>query len=160
MMYRDGFRHKDLLLLSNLRRNARATLTDLSAITKVPISTVHDRLKSQRVIRRHTCILDFSALGFTTLATIFLRVRKEDKDGLSAFLLQDFHVNSLFKVNSGYDLMMEGVFRNIKELEDFVERLEDGYRIRSKQVFYIIEELVRERFLGDDASVERLTKTL
>jgi len=45
--------------------------------------------------------------------------------------------------------MMEGIFKHIKDLEDFMENLEGRFPIKSKQVFYIIEDIKREGFMAD-----------
>jgi len=146
MIGKNSFKKKDILLLANLRKNGRATLTELSQRTDVPISTVHDKLKNQSIIKKYTCILDFTKLGFTTTANIFLRVKKEDKDMLRQHLLTHFNVNSLYKINSGFDFLVEGIFRNIKELEEFTEEVEAKFGVRQKQVYYIIDEIAKERF--------------
>ena len=39
---------------------------------------------------------------------------------------------------------MNTVFKQIKELEEFLEQLEESYKVKSKQVFYIIEDVKRE----------------
>ncbi|MFH1071844.1 MAG: Lrp/AsnC family transcriptional regulator [Nanoarchaeota archaeon] len=149
MIGKNSYRKKEILLLANLRKNGRATLTELSQQTDVPISTVHDKLKNQTLIKKYTCILDFPKLGFTTTANIFLRVKKEDKDMLREHLLRHFNVNSLYKINSGYDFLVEGIFRNIKELEEFTEELDEKFSIRQKQVYYIIDEIAKECFMGN-----------
>ncbi|MBU1975674.1 MAG: Lrp/AsnC family transcriptional regulator [Nanoarchaeota archaeon] len=149
MFGKQHFSKKELLLISNLRKSGRSTLTELSAKTDIPISTIHEKLKHQKLIRRHTCILDFNMLGYSTVANILLRVKKGEKDNLQNYLLKHFNVNSLYKVNSGYDYMVEGIFKNIKEIEEFLEIIDDKFRIRSKQVYYIIDELAKERFLSE-----------
>lgn len=138
---------KDLLIIRELRKNSRATLTEMSACTKMPISTIHERLKSQDVIKRHTCLLDFSKLGFNTIVNIFMRVHKPVRPQLKQFLLDHPNMNSVYKVNSGYDFMVEGVFRNIKEVEEFLERLEE-FKVKSKQIFFVVDELAKEKFMS------------
>jgi DNA-binding Lrp family transcriptional regulator len=149
-------RKKEILLLAHLRKNGRATLTGLSPIIKVPVSTLHDKLKSQNVIKKHTCIVDFTSLGFTTTATILLKTKKEEKDELRRFLLQHKNVNSVYKINSGFDYLIEGIFHNFVELESFVEEVEEAFSIRGKQVFYVIEEVCKEIFFADPARVREL----
>jgi hypothetical protein len=45
--------------------------------------------------------------------------------------------------------MIEGIFKHIKDLEDFMEILEEKFPIKSKQVFYIIDDIKREEFMAD-----------
>jgi len=61
----DKMKLKDMMLLSNLRANARETLTNISKRTNIPISTIFDRLKlhEKNLIKKHTAIIDFALLG-------------------------------------------------------------------------------------------------
>lgn len=151
-------RKKEVLLLSHLRRNGRLSLTRLSSLIKVPVSTLHDKLRSQSLIRKHTCIVDFAGLGFTTTATILVKTRKEEKNGIREFLLSHKNVNSVYKINAGFDYLIEAVFHNFVELEDFVELLEASFAIKAKQVFYVIEEVAKEIFFADPQRVSELLR--
>jgi DNA-binding Lrp family transcriptional regulator len=148
-------KRKDLLLLAALRQNARETLTCLSKKTDIPVSTVFDRLKMHEAttIRKHTAIVDFAKLGFSTRVSIAFKVNKEDRESLRDHLLADKNINSVFKINNGYDYLAEGIFRGIKELEEFLEDTDQKFGIRNREVHYIIEDLKREDFLSDPAKI-------
>jgi len=66
---------RDLKILSALRTNARVKLSDISKATRVPISTIWDRLREYegKVIRGHITLLDFSRLGFATRAQVLIK---------------------------------------------------------------------------------------
>lgn len=144
-------KNKDLQLLSRLRANARETLTKMSRKTHIPVSTIFDRLKMHErgIIQKHTSLIDFQQLGFTTRATVIIKTDKKDRDGMRDYLTMHQNINSLYKINNGYDYLIEAVFKNIKELEEFIEELEERYKIKSRQVYYIIEDIVREEFLSN-----------
>lgn len=145
----------DLLIISSLRQNARVKLTDMSRMTRVPVSTLFDRMKLHEgnTIQKHTALVDFSKLGYNTRANIILKVKKEDRDSIRDFLMKHSCVNSAFKINNGYDFLIEAVFKNIKEVEDFIELLEEKFKIKAKQVFYVIDDLKKEAFLSNPAVV-------
>ena len=147
---------RDLLIVANLRQNARQTLTRLSRKTRIPVSTIYDRLKHHEngLITRHTTLLDFAKLGYATRATIIIKVPREQREAVRDFLIKSPHVNNLMKINNDFDFFLEVVFREIRDLEAFMERLEEDYRIRTKKVFYVIEELKREGFLSDPMQLE------
>jgi len=140
---------KNLALLSQLRTNSRARLTEMSRTTGIPVSTIHDRLKAgfEGTVTKMTALLDFRSLGYTARATIILKVDKDHRGAVSGFLSASPPVNNLFKINNGYDFMVEGVFLTLVDLENFIEDLEDRFAIRDKQVYYIIDEIEREKFL-------------
>lgn len=147
---------KERLLLSHFRRNARASLTAISRRTRVPVSTIFDKLKhyEQSFIKKHATLIDFSKLGFLTRANVLLKVAVEHRPLVKEFLMKHDHVNSLFKVNNGFDFLAELVFQHIKDLEDFLEMLESKYQVLDKNVFYIIEDICREEFMAKPELVE------
>jgi DNA-binding Lrp family transcriptional regulator len=146
---------KDFMLMAHLRRNARESLTKMSRLTNIPVSTLYDKLKQHedKIIQKHTSIVDFARMGFTTKANILLKVDYEARDGLREFLAKEFNVNSVYKINSGFDYMVEGIFRHIKDMEDFIERIEEKFAIRDKKVYYVIEDVVKEAFMADPQTV-------
>ncbi len=142
--------NKDLEIISHLRRNARQKLTLLSRKTKIPVSTIYDKIKSHEegLIVGHTSLINFAVLGFATRANITIKVPREVRDEVKTYLSKHQNINSLFKINNGFDFLMEGIFRHIKDLEDFLEALEAKFKVQDKRVYYIIEDLKREAFLS------------
>ncbi len=143
-------KNSDLLLLSMLRQDARQTLTEMSRKTRIPISTLYDRLRTQEqnLILKHTTLVDFSKLGYYCRAKIMLTGIKEEREKLRAYLCEHPSTNSLFKINNGYDFLSESVFHNVKEMEDFLEHLESLFSIAEKKIFFVIDDLRRECFLS------------
>ena len=72
------------------------------------------------------------------------------REELRKYLNKHQNVNSLYKINSGYDFLIELVFKNIKELEDFMENIRDRFKIIEDNVFYILEDIKREDFMNDE----------
>lgn len=147
-----SMRKKDYAILAQVRQDARMKLTIMSKRTGIPVSTIHDRLKVgfDGAITKMVALLDFRMLGYTARATLILKVDRSDRESVRAFLSSSSHVNNLYKINNGFDFMVEVVFRYLQDLEGFVEELEDSFSIKEKQVFYVIEEVVREKFMGED----------
>ncbi len=141
---------KDILLIY-LRNNARETLTSVSKATKIPISTLYDRLKGyeKTVIRKHTTLVDFTKLGYNCIAHIILKVQREQREALRQVLINNPCVNSVFKVNNGYDFLVEGIFHQVRDMEDFLDYLEAKFQILDRQTYFIIEDIKREKFLSN-----------
>jgi DNA-binding Lrp family transcriptional regulator len=140
----------DLLFLTFLRQDARQTLTAISKKTRIPISTLYDKLRQQEksLIMKHTTLIDFSKLGYNCRAKIMLSIDKDGRDRLRSYLKEHPSINSLFKINNGFDFLAEGIFENVKELEDFIESLEASFKLVEKKVFYVIEDVKRECFMA------------
>ncbi len=147
---------KDLMVVSCLRQNARETLTHMSRRIHLPISTIYDRLKNQEndLIVKHTSLLDFAKLGFTTRVTVAFRVERAGRNPLELFLSNHPCVNSLYKINNGYDFLVDGIFRHLKDLQYFIESIEDRFPILEKQLYYIVDDIKRENFLSNPESID------
>ncbi len=139
-----------------LRIDGRQPLTEISRKIHMPVSTLFDKVKSNKdsMIRRFTCLLDFRRIGFNCRAQIVLRVKKEERGEIQKHLLKHPNVNSAYKINNGYDFLIETVFKEIRELDLFLEKLDEKFKIHEKSVYYIIEDLARERFLTDPVHAE------
>ena len=148
----------DIKVITNLRENGRMPLTELSRRIGLPISTIHEKLK-KRIAQgavRPCVLLQFQKLGFDTRAFILLGVEPAEKEKLLAYLSKHANVNSLFRINSGWTALIEGVFRDMYALETFIETVEQLFTIRQKQVCYVLDELRREAFFSDAVLAEGL----
>jgi DNA-binding Lrp family transcriptional regulator len=142
---------KNVELLMQLRKDGRQQLTDVSRKIGMPVSTIFDKMRANRdeLIKKFTCLLDFSRLGFGCRACIVLRIRKEDRADMQAYLLRHPNVNAVYKINNGFDFLVETVFRELRDLDEFLEKLDEKYKVHEKHVYYIIEDLAREIFMTD-----------
>lgn len=144
-------KEKHLKILACLRKDARMALTKMSREIRVPVSTIFDNLKASEddLITKHTSLLNFSKLGYNARANIMIKVNRSDKEALGSFLTAHDSINSAFKITNGYDYLVEGIFRDIRELENFKESLESKYDIQDTQTMYIVDDIKREEFLAN-----------
>ncbi|MFO8016503.1 MAG: Lrp/AsnC family transcriptional regulator [Candidatus Woesearchaeota archaeon] len=142
--------NKEKLLISHLRQNARKNLTAISRSTGIPVSTLFEKIKQleRGVIKKHTALLDFSRLGFDVRVNFALKAGKQARDRVKEFLMKDARVNSVYRVNNGYDFFVECIFRSMKEASDFSEKLEE-LKVKEVKEYYILDELKKEEFMGD-----------
>lgn len=141
---------KDQKILAMLRNNSRETLTHMSRKTQIPVSTIFDRLIrfNKGIITKHTSLVDFQELGYNARASVMIKANPINKDELHEYLRKHSNVNSMFKINNGFDFMIDIVFSNMRELEQFVQELDLDFKIRTKIIYYIIEEVKQEEFLA------------
>src|SRR3989344_3249081 len=139
---------KELKLLTHLRLNSREKLTEISKETHIPISTLFDMLNELQgtAIFRNTVLLNFSHLGYHTRAQIFLKVPSDKKDELRKHLSCHNNVNTVCKINNGWDFIAETVHKNIKELNEFLDILTQKFKVEQKEIHYLIEDVKREGF--------------
>lgn len=151
---------KEIAITAFLRQNGRIKLTKLSRATGIAVSTLFDRIRAPDSlgISRFSALVDFPKLGFNTCATILFRAANEKREELRECLLGSLFVNSLVRINNGFDFMAECVFRNMKELEVFCEKLEQSHGVKGKEVHFVVEELKREGFLSDPRHARQVMK--
>lgn len=142
-------REKDLKMLSHFRKNARTSLTKMSRLTRIPVSTIFDKLKEyekQKLIMKHTALLNFKSLGFDVRTQILVTTDTDNKEDLQKFLVMHPKTNTVFRINNGYDFLIEAVFRNMEELDEFTKQL-DEFELIEKKEFFVMEDIKREEFL-------------
>lgn len=139
-----------------LRKDGRQPLTEISRKIHMPVSTIFDRVRANKgdMIKRFTCILDFRKIGFNCRAHMVFRIRKEHREDMHSYLLKHPNVNSAYKINNGYDFLVETVFRELREVDEFLEKMDEKFKVHEKNVYYIIDDIARERFLTDPVHAE------
>lgn len=154
-------RAKRYEIISHLRKNTREKLTSLSRKTHVPVSTIFENLKNDfdKYIVKHTCILDFNKIGFNIKANLLLKFKAENKKEGIDYISKNLYVNSLAKVNNGYDLIAEVICKDMASLEEFIEQLELNTKIKKKEVFYVMEDIKREEFFTQPELVRAMIET-
>jgi len=146
----------DLAILSHLRRDARKSLVDVAAETGIPVSTVYDRVRRYEggVIKKHTCLLDFQKLGFNIRLWIFAKVRGEQSlKQLVELLNRHKNINSAFKLSESRCFVMDCIFMNMSELDDFLDQL-DSCAIEERKMHFVSEEIANERFLEIEGKMQ------
>ena len=144
-------KEKDLLIISCLRQDSRMKLTDMSKMTKVPVSTIFDRIKLHEggLIKKHTALVRFDKFGYQAKALIIFSTNKENRNKLYGVLEKNQNINSLYKINNGWDFMVEAILPGVKEVEEFMEGIEGQVKLKDKKVFYVIDEIKKEEFLAN-----------
>jgi DNA-binding Lrp family transcriptional regulator len=148
-------KYEDLKIISILRQNSRESLTKISRLTKIPVSTIFDKIrnKTDNYIKKNTCLINFQNLGFNSRAKVVIKVHPEYRESIKEFLLRCKNLNSIFKINNGYDFLLDVIFKNPKELEYFFENIESEFKIIDKNIYYIIDEIESEKFLSSPESI-------
>jgi len=142
-------KEKELILLGHFRQNARISLTKLSKLTKIPVSTIFDKLRyyeEKKLIKKSTAIIDFKKIGYEIRNQILISVNRDNKETLQTFLIKHPRVNTIYRINNGYDYLIETIFKNMNEMDEFIKLLET-FEIIQKKEFFIMEDLKREEFL-------------
>jgi len=149
LMGKEVLNDKELLIIKLLRKNSRHKLTVMSKITGLAASSIFDMIKrlEESLITNHTILINLDKIGFHGRANIALKLNPDARTNLINYLSKHENINSIYRLHNGYDLLIECIFRNIAEVDNFTEELEKKFNIKDKKVFNITEEIQREKFL-------------
>ena len=141
---------KELLILAHLRKDGRKNLTKISKETRIAVSTIFDKLRKYEntIIKKHTCLLNFSELGYDVRIKMMLKVAIAQREAVLEFIRQHPGINSAYRISNGYDFFIEAVFKDMRELHIFTEKL-DTLKIKDRSEYFVLEEIKTESFLAD-----------
>ena len=145
-----AYKKSEQNILMLLRKNGRMSLRDISAATGIPISTVHEKIKlfEPTVVRKYTTFLNFAYLGYPIQLYFMFKAKKENKEQVFGFLMSHSRMNSVYKINHGYDFLCHGYFESMQDAEQCFLHLEERFAVSKIQSFYILEEMKREEFFS------------
>ena len=109
---------KEFKVLRCLRKNSRKSMTKISRETKIPIASVMLIIKrlEKAVITKYTSLLNYSSLGYNIKVHFFVKNIEEK-------MLSHPQINTIYKLSGKYNYFIEGVFKNISDVEKFKEKL-------------------------------------
>ncbi len=142
-----NIKENHLTVLKHLRSNARKSFSAISRQSNIPVTTVFDsyqKLTKNKIITKHSSLIDFRKLGFFYRSFVFVKIAK--KKEMLSFLQDHPGVNSIFRI-SKYDYAIDVVFPTIKEYYIFLDDLRD-FGIKEFEAHDVIEHLKQEEFLN------------
>lgn len=112
------------MVLNCLREDSRQSLTSIRYKTGVPLSSVFKithRMRSEGLLKP-VVMVDFAKIGFPFRLGVFLTARQRDE--AKKFLLAHPRLNNLSRLSGRSDLYAELVFKDMVEMQDFLEEVE------------------------------------
>ncbi len=126
-----GLDEKDLKILEILKQNAKLTTSQISKKTKIPITTVHNRIKGLEkdgVIKSYTVVLDHKLLGEEVLVYILVTVnynvpgKKVSQEVIANQIKKSQNVEEVNITTGEKDIIVKARFGSISQLNDFVTK--------------------------------------
>jgi len=120
---------KDLKILEILKENSKLRTSQISKKTRMPITTVHNRIKKlekESIIKSYTVIPNYKKLGKSILSYILVSViytipsgEKISQENVAKKIKQ-IGVEEVSIVTGGMDIIVKIRVKDIEELNDFV----------------------------------------
>lgn len=142
---------KDLEIIRVLKENAKLSTQQISKKTKIPITTVHHRIKKLEqngIIKSYTVVLDNKQLGKTLAAYILITVdykllkqNKISQQDLSAKLKKMDLVEEVDMITGGSDIILKIRVKDVDQMDEFVTKtLRNIDGIEKTQTMVILHE--------------------
>lgn len=134
---------KDIAIITELKKNSRASVRDIAKTTKLRPSTVHNRiqlLKKSGTIEKFTLKLNNKAIGENFI--VFMAV-KAGKD-LPETAFHNTHIKEAFGITGDYDLLLKLKFRDIEEFNSFIIKFRKDNQLTTTQTSVVTASIKEE----------------
>ena len=146
---------KELNLIMHLRNDCRKSLSLIGRDINVPVTTLFSMLKDMEkdVIKKYACLVDLQRFGYGVRICLAIKCKDKNKEEVKNFIINNKNIDSVFRTNNGFDFFVDAVFRNVSEMENFLEQLDD-FKLKKKNLHHVVEEYKKEDFLTREEHLE------
>ena len=137
-----GIEETDIKILEEMQKNAKISYRELSELTGIPPSTLHDRVKKlteEGVIEKIVAILDDEAVGCTQVAIIGVETGAELYGVVASKLAEMEEVVEVYGTTAQYDLMIKLRAYNRTHLGGVLNRIRNIKGVQDINVAVILE---------------------
>lgn len=127
-MVEKGISQKDIKILRVLKKNARATIRQISKKTGIRPSTVHQRLSKlidNGTIKRFTLDIDERSIGIDL--TVFMLISGTLDKYLDKEIISNRNVVEVSGITGEFDLLMKLKFKDMEEFNRFIIKFRERY---------------------------------
>ncbi len=131
----------DLLIIRSLSKDARKPFNEIAKELEVSDTTVRKRIKrmlQEGIIKQFNVLLDFHKIGRIIKAFIGIRIIPQKLNDVVKKLEENPDIQVLYRTTGNVDLFVEVIFRDMEELNQFLETELNMEGIASTEVNLVI----------------------
>lgn len=131
----------DLLIIRSLSKDARKPFNEIAKELEVSDTTVRKRVQrmlKEGIIKQFNVLLDFHKIGRIIKAFIGIRIMPQKLNEVVNKLQQNPDIQVLYRTTGNVDLFVEVIFRDMEELNQFLETELNMEGISSTEVNLVI----------------------
>lgn len=137
---------KDIKILQALKEDARSSIKELSKITRIRPSTVHQRIQKlieNKIIEKFTIKLNNKAVGENFI--VFMLVKGSTSEYLDNKIINNNNFKEVFGITGEYDLLIKLKFKDVEEFHNFILNFrKDKKEIQSTLTMVVTANLKEE----------------
>ncbi|AAL81667.1 transcriptional regulator [Pyrococcus furiosus DSM 3638] len=114
----------DKKIIEILQKDGKVPLREISKITGLAESTIHERIKRLResgVIKKFTAVVNPEALGYNILAFILIKVKAGKYSEVASKLVKYPEIVEVYETTGDYDMVVKIRTKNSEELNNFLD---------------------------------------
>ena len=139
----------DRKILNILLENSRLSLRKIGGTAGVSVATVMNRvrrLEKEGVIRKYSAKIDYEKLDYDVEALIEVKISriKGNPFDVDPFILNHPNVHSVLDVSGDIDHIIMVKFRNRKQLNDFLRKINSLPSIETSQTRFVLKNFKEE----------------
>ena len=132
----------DVLILQEMQKKARISYKELSELTNIPSSTLHDklnRLTEQGIIKEYITIINEEAIGCNQTAIIGIETGAEFYEAVADALTIIDEITEVYGATAQYDLMIKLRAYNRVHLSEVLNKIRNIKGVNDINVAIILE---------------------
>ncbi len=132
----------DVKILAALQDDGRISYADLSRLTEIPTSTIHDKIKrltKEGVIKKFTVLLDEHTVGVNLIVIVGVETDSKFYKKVADVLSSIYEVVEVYGTTAEFDLMIKIQTRNREELNRVLNQIRGIDGIDDTYVFSVLE---------------------
>ena len=114
---------EEMEIIRQMRSGKRLNVSRIARDLHLPISTVSDRIKrvEKKYVLKHSALLNNQSTGYFASAVLAIKASPEKKPEVLSFLAEQSCINSIYHTNSGYNFLVEAIFKDNLALLSWIE---------------------------------------
>ncbi len=114
----------DLAILCYLRNDSRTPNIEIAKALNISEATVRRRIKElqeRKIILGFSVLVNIPAVENSIKAYTYIKVEPDKIENVAESIAKNSRIISLYRVVGEYDLLAEGLFLSMKELQEFID---------------------------------------
>lgn len=136
---------KDIAILRELQKNAKATVKEIAELVHLSTTPVHERIKRMEqngVIKQYATLVDHSKVKKGLMVICYVSLRQHDKEQGAKFITRIQEMNEViecYNISGEFDFMLKVVAENMDDYYNFhVNKLSQAENIGHVQSVFVM----------------------
>lgn len=140
---------KDLQILEILKMNCKLPSREISRLTGLPITTIHNRIKKMEkegIIKSYAVNVDDAKIGKDVQAFIQIRLKPASPDSVTNKLAHMREINEIYVISGSTDLLVKVATKDVDTLQNFlINKLSKMKNIERTTTSVILKKVDKSR---------------